>query len=142
MSASKLALAKEFVPYSNATVVDRSQYIQRQTENTQFIATKPAKPNQTIAPPPQTDHLHNAWTPTRGTTANTLAAESTSLSSKWIKGVRRDFIPLSIRSMYYEAPKPDTPPTKVWPFGFDPVWSETVESPKIESVRVSFFIKG
>lgn len=29
-------------------------------------------------------------------------------------------------SSFYEPPKPDTPPTRAMPFGFDPVWSNNV----------------
>lgn len=56
--------------------------------------------------------------------------------SKWIKGVKRDFIPLNIRAALYEPPKPDTPPTKVWPFGFDPIWSEDILSPPVDLVSI------
>lgn len=58
------------------------------------------------------------------------------LISKWIKGVKRDFIPLTIRSGLYEPPKPDTPPSKVWPFGYDPIWSDDICSPPIDLVRI------
>lgn len=55
--------------------------------------------------------------------------------SKLIRGVKRDFIPLTIRSNLYEPPKPDTPPTKVWPFGYDPIWSEDLCSPPIDMAQ-------
>lgn len=63
------------------------------------------------------------------------AAPPSKLISKWIKGVKRDFIPLTIRSDLYEAPKPDTPPATLWPFGYDPIWSEDILSPPIDLVR-------
>lgn len=66
------------------------------------------------------------------------APTNTPKVTKWIKGVKRDFLPLSIQSMLYEPPKPDTPPSRLWPFGFDPIWSEDVCSPTIDIVSVSF----
>lgn len=56
--------------------------------------------------------------------------------SKLIRGVKRDFIPLTIRSNLYEPPKPDTPPTNVWPFGYDPIWSEDLCSPPIDMTQL------
>lgn len=58
--------------------------------------------------------------------------------SKWIRGIKRDFIPLTIRRGLYEPPKPDTPPAKVWPFGYDPIWSEDLESPTMVLVSQPF----
>lgn len=58
--------------------------------------------------------------------------------SKWIKGVKRDFIPLTIRSTLYEPPKPDTPPSNQWPFGYDPIWSEDILTPPIVSKGMNY----
>lgn len=63
---------------------------------------------------------------------------SPKMVSKWVKGVKRDFIPLTIRSVLYEPPKPDTPPTKNWPFGYDPIWSEDICSPPIDLVSFTY----
>lgn len=65
--------------------------------------------------------------------ADTTKIGSTIQQQKWIGGIKKNFLPLNIQSMFYEPPKPDTPPSKIWPFGFDPVWSETAaeDSPKI-----------
>lgn len=129
--------AAAFVPQFNSQIDPMASFYAQQSSSKAMIATSRAGSLAAAAAPTTaqlTSLIPKSYADLQSAIVPPGLEQSSNIISKWIKGVKRDFIPLNIRAALYEPPKPDTPPGKLWPFGYDPIWSDDILSPPVDMV--------